>query len=409
MKIVICPLSPGLFSRPELVTGATTHIIGFANALAARPHIEVRLLYPRLADATAFSRNVEILPLDVPGWLQRPSHVAVRLLLWNLFALYIGLRHILVGHLARRDLVEVLHIRFSASVVLPLLVLKFLLPSTLFIFEINTPASVSTANRGTIVRWLSRIIDKWTLAVCDGAFVVSEDLRTILAEEHGGWVQEKLFLNMNGVDPQRFRPLDDSRSIQSYRESVGMAADDLVLGYAGKPLAHHRLDLIARIVGEASDMRLKMAVAGNAEAIFRDELERLAKGKVVFLGQIPYERVPLFLNACDILVLPHGPSYAGLLHQSPIKLFEYMAVGKPIVASKIGQIERVITDNENGLLFTWDDDVELKDALLRLAKDAELRKELGQGARESVIRDYTWAHNARRVVKVAQHLRDRTS
>jgi len=82
---------------------------------------------------------------------------------------------------------------------------------------------------------------------------------------------------------------------------------------------------------------------------------------------------------------------------SPTKLFEYLAMGKGIVASRLGQVGEVIIDGENGLLVEPGDADGLARAIERLAGDGELRARLGAAARETAIERYTWRHNAARV------------
>ena len=82
---------------------------------------------------------------------------------------------------------------------------------------------------------------------------------------------------------------------------------------------------------------------------------------------------------------------------SPTKLFEYLAMGKGIVASRLGQVGEVIIDGENGLLVEPGDADGLARAIERLAVDGELRSRLGAAARKTAIERYTWRHNAARV------------
>jgi glycosyltransferase involved in cell wall biosynthesis len=399
VNIVICPFSPALFREPAVHRAVTTHTIGLANALAATPGLQVRVLYPNLADLSLFSSRVQIVPLDVPRILQQRSNGPSWALSWNLFVLSNLYR------LRRQAPVDVLYVRFSSSLIGPSLLFKVFLQSSLVVFEINTAAVISAASRGMLLRWSGRAIDELALAACHAAFVVSEELRTIMIQRYGMRAEKKLSVNMNGVDQDRFRPIQNSEAIDAYRKSLGLVSDECIVGYAGRALPHHRLEVLARVVGEVSDPSLRLVVAGDIESVSDYEVEKVGRGRVFLLGRIPHEHVPLFLNACDILVLPHGPSYRGMLHQSPIKLFEYMAVGKPLVASRIGQIERVITHNENGLLFDWDEEAQLKESIVRLAEDRELRMRLGRAARDTVINNYTWDHNASRVLAVVRELR----
>ncbi|HEY6332469.1 MAG TPA: glycosyltransferase, partial [Blastocatellia bacterium] len=123
-----------------------------------------------------------------------------------------------------------------------------------------------------------------------------------------------------------------------------------------------------------------------------------ASGVTTFLGRVPHDQAPSYLDACDILVSPHvkmpdGSEFFG----SPTKLFEYLAMAKPVIGSRLGQIGSLIVDGYNGLLIPAGDSRALAEAIDRLAGDQSLRSELGEHARETVASNYTWRHNAARV------------
>jgi glycosyltransferase involved in cell wall biosynthesis len=82
---------------------------------------------------------------------------------------------------------------------------------------------------------------------------------------------------------------------------------------------------------------------------------------------------------------------------SPLKLYEYMAAGKAIVASRAGQIAEVIQDGHNGLLVESGDVAALAQALLKLLKDPVKRERLGQNAREQAIRHHSWERYIKRL------------
>jgi glycosyltransferase involved in cell wall biosynthesis len=404
VNITVCPLSPALLRDPELITGATTHIIGFVNAMALQPNARVKLLYPRGAETGGFERNVEIVTVDVPPRLKKRSNRFLQALFWNLFVFVLCARYLMTSRRTRES-PDVLYVRYSPSVVLPIVLLKLFLPSTLLFFEINMLASISAANYNQVIRWTSRRVDALSISVCDQAFVVSEDLRLIVLEEHGQRSARKIRVNPNGVDPKRFKPMGHSEDVTTFRESMGFTGDNCIVGYAGKALPHHRLDMLAEVVVNIPQSQLKLVIAGNLDSISRHTLQQFGEDRVILLGQIAFDQMPLFLNACDILVLAHGPSYNRYLHQSPMKLFEYMAVGKPIVASRIGQIEQVLSPGKNALLFQPDNPDELAKCLITLEKDTALGERLGQASRETVMGAYTWHHNAARVLQAALELK----
>src|SRR5207302_846103 len=120
--------------------------------------------------------------------------------------------------------------------------------------------------------------------------------------------------------------------------------------------------------------------------------------QATFTGRIPHDDVAAYLDACEILVAPHVPATDGSeFFGSPTKLFEYMAMAKPVIASRLGQIAEVIRDGENGLLIEPGDAVALARAIERLTGDQSLRERLGVRARQTVVAQYTWHHNAARI------------
>jgi glycosyltransferase involved in cell wall biosynthesis len=136
----------------------------------------------------------------------------------------------------------------------------------------------------------------------------------------------------------------------------------------------------------------------------RDEVERIvrAAGKaehVIFAGHVEHERVPVLLDACDILLSPHVPLEDGSeFFGSPTKLFEYMAIGKGIIASRLGQIGEVLADEETALLVEPGNARQLADAILRLSRSREVRESLGAAARRVAVERHTWKHNAGRAL-----------
>jgi glycosyltransferase involved in cell wall biosynthesis len=105
------------------------------------------------------------------------------------------------------------------------------------------------------------------------------------------------------------------------------------------------------------------------------------------------------LDACDVLVSPHVPLDAGAdFFGSPTKLFEYMAMGKGIVASRLGQINEVLTDEQTALLVEPGNANELSTAIMRLAESRELGEKLGVAARQAAVERHTWKRNAQHIL-----------
>ena len=120
---------------------------------------------------------------------------------------------------------------------------------------------------------------------------------------------------------------------------------------------------------------------------------------MIFAGQVDHDRVPALLDACDILLSSHVPLEDGSeFFGSPTKLFEYMAMGKGIIASRLGQIGEVLVDEETALLIEPGYARQLSEAILRLSQSQEFCKRLGAAARRAAIERHTWKRNASRVL-----------
>ena len=230
-------------------------------------------------------------------------------------------------------------------------------------------------------------------------FVVSEVERRNL--EARGVAAEKIVLNPNAVDVEIFRPGIDGSQV---RDGLGFSSKDLVAGFVGTFGPWHGVVQFAeaiRLIPEHVRLRFLFVGSGSlrdqVEGILRNEIEAR---RVVFTGAVEHERVPALLDACDILVAPHVPlADDSDFFGSPTKIFEYMAMGKAIVASRLGQIGEVLSDEETALLVEPGNIDELASALVRVTESNELRARLGPKAREAAVRNHTWGHNARRVLE----------
>src|SRR4029079_18728725 len=144
-----------------------------------------------------------------------------------------------------------------------------------------------------------------------------------------------------------------------------------------------------RLIAPDVPVRFLLVGSGSLHVEVEKRLEaEVAVRRVIFTGAVGHKRVPGLLDACDILVAPHVPLADGSeFFGSPTKIFEYMAMGKGIVASRLGQIGEVLVDGETALLVEPGDVEELKAAILKLVEDAELRRRLGTNARAAAEKE----------------------
>jgi glycosyltransferase involved in cell wall biosynthesis len=207
-------------------------------------------------------------------------------------------------------------------------------------------------------------------------------------------------VNPNGVDPEQFRPDLDGTGV---RRRFGLDAS-IVVGFSGTFGVGHGIptlaDVLARVAEARPHARWLLIGDGPLRHLVDDAVARHGLAERVTLpGLIPHAEMPAYLAACDILVSPHGrQADGGEFFGSPTKLFEYMAAGRPIVASAVGQIAEALVDEQSALLVPPEDPDALCAAIVRLVDDACLRRRLAQAARQAAEAQHTWRQNAERVL-----------
>lgn len=227
-----------------------------------------------------------------------------------------------------------------------------------------------------------------------------------VSEEVADWVLQepaargRVHVVRNGVDPARFPPgAAPSRPAPAGTFTVGFVGS--MRPWHGLPILVEAFDLLRR---RTPHCRL-LVVGGGPErgAVEADVARRGLRDVVHLSGAVPPAEVPGLLASMDAAVAPYpAPPPGETFYFSPLKLFEYMAAGLPVVGTAVGSVARVIRDGYNGLLVPGVESRELAGhiaaALGRLADDAPLRARLGAAARQIVLRDHTWKSVARTIL-----------
>jgi len=265
-----------------------------------------------------------------------------------------------------------------------------------FLVEVNAPLAEERARFGGLaLKGLARWSERFVWRRADRVLPVTAVLGGHVAA--AGVPAERIVVIPNGID------LADFPEALAARQSGPEA--ELVLGFVGFVRDWHGLDAVVRgIAGWDGPARLKLRVVGEGPA--RPGLERLAAelgiaDRVEFTGLAKREAIPGLVAGFDIALQPAVVPYA-----SPLKVFEYMAAGRAIVAPDQPNIREVLEDGRTAILFDVKQSDGLWQAIRRLAADPALRARLGQAARAEVIgRERTWAGNARRVMALAREAR----
>ncbi len=309
--------------------------------------------------------------------------------------------------LERREEFEFIYQRYSLDDYTGALLSKKLnLP---FILEYNGSDVWVAKHWGTPLFFekMAEKIEIANLKAADLIVVVSKPLRDELLKR--GIQADKILVNPNGVDESKYRPEIDGKAIRD-KYQLG---DKSVIGFIGTFGKWHGAEVLAEAIKGVIKTRhnVHFLFVGDGitmpmvkEIIERDDVSLY----VTFTGLVPQDEAPEYLAACDILVSPHVPNADGTpFFGSPTKLFEYMAMGKAIVASDLDQIGEVLEHKKTARMVKPGDVKDLAVGIIKLVEDEKLRIRLGRNAREEVVAKYTWTEHVRKILKALERVMGR--
>lgn len=269
-----------------------------------------------------------------------------------------------------------------------------------FLLELNAPLSLEQAEyRHGELGGLAAAAEKWTLTKADAVLAVSAPLADHIASS--GIPAERIHVLPNGVDPSIFHP---GPSDPATRSRWGLDGAP-VIGFVGGLRPWHGVESLPSLFDNLARRHegLRLVIVGDGPLKEKLSMEFSRRGlasRTVLTGALPQEQVPVLLREFTAALAPY-PRPEHPFYFSPLKLFEYMACGVPVVASAVGQIAEVVRDGETGFLCPPGDMGAFEAACDRLLLDPSLRRSVGEAAAREVMGRYTWDANARRVTEIA--------
>jgi glycosyltransferase involved in cell wall biosynthesis len=263
------------------------------------------------------------------------------------------------------------------------------------LLEVNAPLAWEGS------RYRRQALDEAAQALEGAAFAqaghivtVSRELRDTLMED--GVPGDRVSVVPNGVDGALFSPEGPVPE--------GLRNGGCVVGFVGSLKEWHGVDLMAEAFRTlASDSRFHLLVVGEgprAEAI--GGLAAELPGRVTWTGAVPHGEIPDYVRAMDIALAP--VPVLERYYYSPLKVLEYMAMGRPVVAGDIGQLRELVEPGVTGVLVPPGDPDALAGAVQRLADDPEHRLGLGRAAAARVREAHLWTERAHRILQLAEGL-----
>lgn len=369
--------------------GQNVHIDEIINALRQLGH-EVRVVAPASSTAQDFGSSV--------GWVGRLKSSLPKALYEMLEMGYSVLAYARLADAIREFQPDALYERYNLFLFAGIWARqRFHLP---LLLEVNAPIAEERAKYDgialkRIAGWAQRTVWKNADRVLPVTHVLGEMVR------EAGVLEERIFVIPNGINEDHFRHVPDPGRIRSEYGIEGR----LVLGFTGFVRSWHGLDRVIRWMASQERKDIHLLVVGDGPA--REDLENLSKdlgldGHVTFTGLVQRERIPELVASFDVALQPAVVDYA-----SPLKLFEYLALGRPVVAPLQKNLLEVLDEDENAVMFDPEDPEGLESALSKICTDPELRRRLGLASMNTIReRKLTWRDNAIKITNLIGSLKN---
>jgi glycosyltransferase involved in cell wall biosynthesis len=263
------------------------------------------------------------------------------------------------------------------------------------VIEINyTARSKLVRRRSFLLKPLAVACDRRIFARAHLLVAVSTQLRDELIRDYG-IAPERIIVTPNAADPARFDPQTTPIS------AVGMQSlEDLeVIGFVGTFTPWHGLNLLldAFAIVARHRPRAALLLVGDGperERIFERAAKQRVSERVVFTGSVEHAQLSGYVARFDVAVLPDTNDYG-----SPMKMYEYLAMGKAVVAPDYGPVLDTLRHLDNGLVFGQRDVCSLADRIIAALADRDLAQRLGAAARATIVSERNWLNNVDLVLR----------
>lgn len=258
--------------------------------------------------------------------------------------------------------------------------------------------------------WLGKV-HGYFLAFIDGKacrrsqhlIAVTPGIKKALAADLGMEL-DKITVVPNGANTDLFKPITSDEA----KQELHLSGAGYFVAFVGNLVAWQGVEYLIKsihfVVKEIGET--KFLIVGDGP--MKQELVELGRqlgvsDEIIFVGRVPYEKVPLYINASHLCVAPFTRARNERCGLSPLKIHEYMACGKPVVASRIANLEH-IEQIDAGILVEPENPQELAVAIAKLLKDKALRQQMGENGRKYVVQNHSWGSIARRIAEVCEHV-----
>jgi len=307
--------------------------------------------------------------------------------------------------------VKVIHVHDLPFVLSALSVAKRNTIPTIFDMHENWPEAMRVHDKKSIYEWITmnvtlhKIIEKYCVKKVNHIIVVVDEQKERLIKL--GVPSKKITVVMNTEDLNMFDDMPLNKSL------ISKYVDNFIILYVGGFGPHRGIDTaiksMPKILKEIPDAKL-LLVGGKSSKEYGKELKKLCEelkveNNVEFTGWVDFSLVPSYIALSDVCLVPHHAS--GHTDTTiPHKLFQYMAMRKPVIVTDCKPLKRIVEECDCGIVVPSGDYNKMAEAVIRLYKDKEYARKLGENGRRAVEEKYNWENEAKKLCEVYKRLEE---
>lgn len=260
-----------------------------------------------------------------------------------------------------------------------------------YLIEADSPASYEKVEFQKYFRSTKSLlywIENKQIMSGKAAFTVSNQIKQYFVGH--GIPSDFMSVIPNGADAERFAPTAPCEEVKQKYD----LQDSVVIGFVGSFIYWHGIENLTYVIEKILSMnkRIKFLMVGEGGPM-KPMLDKFIRDhklqdRAILTGFVSHDEIPKYIAAMDIVLAPYPK--LDFFYYSPVKIYEYMSVGKPVVSTAIGQIAEIIDDRRNGFLTQPDDVEKITSTIIELVNKPELRQKVGAAARKDVLEKYTW-------------------